>query len=146
MLNNFTLKLLQQPTPEEREVIRKQIIMFSKAIVNKDLTTLEPLLHEEFLYFDTKSKWETLDYFKKQFENEMQFKTMSDDVGLFFCMRCQPGNPALMFNDGYFPSLEDGLNSRKAIAIEFKNGKISDLTLCFGFCNANKLHEIATQN
>jgi hypothetical protein len=30
--------------------------------------------------------------------------------------------------------------------LSFKEGLISDLTLCYGFCNAERLQEIAIQN
>ena len=46
-----------------------QVHLFAKAILNEDLSMLETLLHEKFT-FDTKSKWQTLEYFKEQFKKE----------------------------------------------------------------------------
>lgn len=140
------LKTLKTPTPEEVENILRQTNQFAKAIIDKDLSMLEPLLHVEFIYFDTKTKWETLKYFNEQLQEDIPHEMFSRKVNHLVWSVCQPGNPALFFHGGYFPILEKERNRLKAIALTFKDGKISDLTLCYGFCNTNKLQELAEQN
>jgi hypothetical protein len=139
-------QILKQPSVEEIELTNLQVDLFRKAILNEDLSLLETLVHEKFTYFDTKSKWQTLEYFKEQFEKEIPYELKSDDVSIYFCRGCQPGNHALKFHCGYFPVLTDAENMPKALMLSFKNGLISDLTLCYGYCNAEKLQEIAIQN
>jgi hypothetical protein len=139
-------RIMNQPTSEEKENVWQQTFQFADAVVNKNLTLLETLLNEEFTYFDNKNKWETLEYFKIQFTKDIPGELFSDDVGIRFCRGCQPGNPALVFHNGYFPILEEEVNMPKAIALAFKNGKISDLTLCFRFCKSEKLKKMAEQN
>lgn len=56
MIRLNELKSLKQPTPEELDNVWQQTFEFATAIVNKDLSLLETLLHEEHTYFDTKSK------------------------------------------------------------------------------------------
>lgn len=146
MIRLNELKSLKQPTPEELDKVWQQTFDFATAIVNKDLSMLETLLHEEFTYFDTKSKWDTLKYFKEQFEKPITVELICDGAAINFCRSCQPGNPALVFHSGYFPVLEEEENMPKAITLAFKDGRISDLTLCYGFCNADKLQELAEQN
>lgn len=140
------LRIMQIPTEQEMETSKQQTFLFMTAIVNRDLDLLETLLHEKFTYFDTKTKWQTLEYFKNQFENPIPFEVETEEVGMFFCKSCQPGNPALMFHHGYWPVLEDEENLPKSLMLSFKEGLISDLTLCYGYCNAKKLQEIAIQN
>jgi hypothetical protein len=138
--------ILKQPSVEEIKLMNLQVRLFIKAILCKDLPLLETLLHEKFTYFDTKSKWQTLEYFKEQFEKEIPCELKSDDVSIYFCKGCQPGNHALKFHCGYFPVLTDEVNMPKALMLSFKDGLVSDLTLCYGYCNAEKLQEIAIQN
>lgn len=124
------MKLLKKPTPEEVDKVWQQTFDFALAIINKDLALLETLLHEEFTYFDTKSKWDTLRYFKEQFEKPIPAELINEGAAINFCRSCQPGNPALVFHSGYFPILEDIENIPKAITLAFNDGMISDLTLC----------------
>jgi hypothetical protein len=63
--------IIHRFTNEEIELSQNQMIQFITGIVNKDLEILESVLHENFTYFDTKSKWETLEYFKRQFAMEI---------------------------------------------------------------------------
>lgn len=139
-------QILKQSSVEEIELINLQVDLFIKAILNEDLSLLETLLHEKFTYFDTKSKWQTLEYFKEQFTREIPSELKSDEVSMYFCRGCQPGNYALKFHCGYFPVLTDEENMPKALMLSFKNSLISELTLCYGYCNAEKLQEIAIQN
>lgn len=139
-------RIMNQPTSSEMENVWQQTFQFADAVVNKNLTLLETLLNKEFTFFDNKNKWETLEYFKVQFTKEIPAELFSDDVGIRFCRGCQPGNPALVFHSGYFPVMEQEVNLPKAIALAFKDGKISDLTLCFRFCKSEKLVKIAEQN
>jgi hypothetical protein len=122
------------------------MIQFVKGIVNKDLEVLESVLQENFTYFDTKSKCETLEYFKRQFAMEIQSELETEDVEMNYCTCCKHGNPTVMFHHGYWPFLENEENLPKSLMLSFKNGLISDLTLCYGFCNAERLQEIAIQN
>lgn len=138
--------IIHRFTNEEIELSHNQMIQFVTGIVNKDLEILESVLHENFTYFDTKSKWETLEYFKRQFAMEIPSELETEDVGMYYCTGCQPGNPALMFHNGYWPFTENEVNLPKSIMLSFKGGLISDLTLCYGFCNAERLQEIAIQN
>jgi hypothetical protein len=138
-------RMMNQPSSDDKNKVWHQIFQFADAVINKNLTLLETLLNEEFTYFDNKSKWETLEYFKIQFTKNIPYELFSNDVGIRFCRGCQPGNPALVFHNGYFP-VKDGENFPKAIALAFKDGKISDLTLCFSFCKSEKLKKIAGQN
>ena len=131
---------------EEIEITNSQIIQFIKGILNRDLEILDSVFHEKFTYFDAKSKWETLEYFKQQFEIEIPYQFKTGDVEFYYCKGCRPGNIALMFHCGYFPVLEHGENLPKSLMLSFKDGLISDLTLCYGFCNAERLQEIAIQN
>jgi hypothetical protein len=146
MIRLNELKSLKQPTPEELDKVWQQTFDFATAIINKDLPLLEKLLHEEHTYFDTKSKWNTLKYFKEQFEKPIPDELIQEGAGIMICRSCQPGNPAVVFHNGYFPILADEENMPKAITLSFKDGKISDLTLCYGFSNADKLQELAEQN
>jgi hypothetical protein len=138
--------IIHRFTNEEIELSHNQMIQFVTAIMNKDLKILESVLHENFTYFDTKSKCETLEYFKRQFATEVPSDLLKEDVGMYFCTRCQPGNPALMFHNGYWPILENEQNLPKSLMLSFKDGLISGLTFCYGFCNAERLQEIAIQN
>ena len=138
--------LIDIPSEKDIEKSKKQTFLFMTAIVKRDLEVLETLLHENFTYFDTKTKWQTLKYFKEQFNKEIPYELETEEVGMFFCNGCQPGNSALMFHHGYFPIVENDGNVPKSLTLAFKGGLISDLTLCYGFCNAEKLHEIAIQN
>lgn len=138
--------IIHRFTNEEIELSHNQMIQFVTGIVNKDLEILESVLHENFTYFDTKSKWETLEYFNRQFAMEIPSELETEDVVLYYCTSCQPGNPALMFHHGYWPILENEENLPKSLMLSFKDGFISDLTLCYGFCNAERLQEIAIQN
>ncbi len=138
--------IIHRFTNEEIELSHNQMIQFVTGIVNKDLEILESVLHEKFTYFDTKSKWETLEYFKRQFAMEIPYELEAEEVGMYYCTGCQPGNPALMFHQGYWPILENEENLPKSLMLSFKDGLISDLTLCYGFCNAERLQEIAIQN
>jgi len=146
MIRLNELKSLKQPTPEELDKVWRQTFEFATAIINKDLALLETVLHDEFTYFDAKSKWDTLKYFKEQFEKQIPTELICECAVINFCRSCQPGNPALVFHYGYFPVLEDEENMPKAITLAFTDGKISDLTLCYGFCNSDKLHELVEQN
>lgn len=138
--------IVKRPTIEEIELTNLQLSLFKKAILNEDLSLLETLLHEKFTYFDTKSKWQTLEYFKEQFAKFIPCEFKTNEVSMYFCSGCQPGNPALKFHNGYFPILENEVNLPKALMLSFKDGLISDLTLCYGYCNAEQLEEIAIQN
>ena len=138
--------LIDIPSEKDIEKSKQQTFLFMTAIVKRDLEVLETLLHENFTYFDTKTKWQTLEYFKEQFNKEIPYELETKEVGMFFCNGCQPGNSALMFHHGYFPIVENDGNVPKSLTLAFKGGLISDLTLCYGFCNAEKLHEIAIQN
>ena len=146
MIRLNELKSLKQPTPEELDKVWQQTFEFATATINKDLSLLEILLHEEHTYFNTKNKWDTLMYFKEQFEKPIPADLISEGACIQFCRGCQPGNPALVFHNGFFPILEEEENIPKAITLDFKDGKISDLTLCHWFCNADKLQELAEQN
>jgi hypothetical protein len=139
-------RIMNQPSSEEMENVWQQTFQFANAVINKDSTLLATLLSEEFTYFNNKNKWETLEYFKLQFTKDIPVELFSDDVGIRFCRGCQPGNPALVFHKGYFPILEEDMNSPKAVALAFKDGKISDLSLCFRFCESDQLKKIAAQN
>ena len=121
------------------ELSDNQMNQFIMAILKMDLDKLESLLHENFTYFDTKSKWETLEYFRRQFEMVTPYEFKTKDVEIFYCTGCQPGNPALMFQNGYWPILEEGINQPKSIMLSFSDGLISDLTLCFEYCNDKRL-------
>lgn len=138
--------ILKQLSVEEIQLTILQLHLFNEAILNEDLFLLETLLHEKFTYFDTKSNWQTLEYFKEHFTSEIPFELESDEISLYFCTCCQPGNHALKFHCGYFPILTDLENMPKALMLSFKNVLISDLTLCYGYCNAEKIQEIAIQN
>jgi hypothetical protein len=138
--------IIHRFTNEEIETGQNQLLLFITAIINKDLDLLNTVFHEKFTYFDTKSKMETLEYFKKQFAEEIPSELETEEVGMFYCTTCQPGNPALMFHHGYWPILEDEENLTKSLMLSFKDGLISDITFCYGFCNTEKLQEIAIQN
>ena len=69
--------IIHRFTNEEIELSHNQMIQFVTGIVNKDLEILESVLHENFTYFDTKSKWETLEYFKRQFAMEIPSELIS---------------------------------------------------------------------
>lgn len=140
------LGIVKNLSVEDVEAMNTQVHLFAKAILNEDLSMLETLLHEKFTYFDTKSKWQTLEYFKEQFKKEIPLELKTDEVGMFFCNGCQAGNSALMFHYGFFPVLENEENMPKALALAFTDGLISDLTLCYGYCNAERLQELAIQN
>lgn len=138
--------IIHRFTNEEIELSHNQMFQFVTAIVNKDLDTLKTVLHEKFTYFDTKSKWETLEYFKRQFAVEIPSDMETGDVGMYYCTGCHPGSPTLMFHHCYWPILEDEENLPKSLMLSFKDGLISDLTMCYRFCNADQLYEIAIQN
>ena len=138
--------ILQKLSDEEIESSNKQTYLLWTALLNRDLNLLKTILQEKFTYFDNKTKWQTLEYFKKQFAIQIPYELESEKVAVFYCKGCQPGNPALIFHNGYWPVLENSENFPKAIMLTFKNGLISDLTICYRFCKAEKLHEIAIQN
>jgi hypothetical protein len=56
--------IIHRFTHEEIELSHNQMIQFVTGILNKDLEILESVLHENYTYFDSKSKWDTLEYFK----------------------------------------------------------------------------------
>jgi hypothetical protein len=140
------LKFLKSPTADELRRTIEQTFLFVTAILNKDIILLDSLLNEKFIYFDSKSKRQTLQYFKKQFSMMIPKELYSREVETLYCKGCRPGNPVLLFHHGYWPVLENEDNVPKSLLLSITTGMISDLTLCFGFCNANMLHEIAIQN
>lgn len=145
MINLDQIELLNCTSQEELEVFRQQTLEFATAVINKDLMSIESLLPEGHTYFGEKNKLQTLEYFKEQFEKPIPAEFMTEDVKFFYCHGCQPGNPALLFHSGCFPVLEEG-DRPKAITLAFKDGKISDLALCYGFCNERRLKRLAKRN
>lgn len=124
----------------------KELHIFKTALLQKNIQLLETVLHEQFIYFDDKNKWATLAWFEKQCEIIVPEHVYEEDAGLSFCMGCAPGVPSLVFHKGWWPHGEDILNQRKSIRINFTDGLISDLTLCYVFCNPGKEHEFIKEN
>jgi hypothetical protein len=138
--------IVRRFTNEDFEASQLQMIHFATAVVYKDLEILDSILHEKFTYFESKSKQETMEYFRRQFAMEIPSELETDHVGMYYCTGCKPGNPALMFHHGHWPILEDEKNIPKTLMLSFKDGLISNLTLCYKFCNEERLKEIAIQN
>ena len=127
---------------EEIGLLFNQKIQFIIGIFNKDLEVLEVLeflLHDNLNNFESKSKWGILEYFNRQFAMGIPSKKETNDVEIFRCIGCQPGNPALNLHQGYWPILENEENLPKSLMLSFKDGLISDLTLYYGYCNAERL-------
>lgn len=137
---------IQILTEQEFKIARQQTNLFINALLSKDLSLLESLLHEKFVYFDNKTKWQTLDYFKEQFSKSIPFELISEEVGFFYCTGCQPGNPALLIHNGYWPVSNEEENLQKSLMLCFTEGLISDLTFCYGYCNANRIKELIKLN
>ena len=117
---------------------KQQLGLFKKAILAKDLVLLEPLLYNQFKYFDVMDKLKTLEYFKEQFNKEIPEMFIKEDADEIMCMDCSPGSPVLYFHTGFWPIIE-GANIPKGIMLRFTDGLISDLTLCFKFCYPNNV-------
>ncbi|HNT79652.1 MAG TPA: hypothetical protein PKH65_03140 [Bacteroidia bacterium] len=140
------LKTQYELDPDDFEKDYLQVIRFGAAILSKNLIAMERLLHHEHSYFDNLTKFETLDYFKRQFKMYVPAKKMSSSFELNYCRTCEAGNPALLFHNGYWPVLENEFNLDKAIMLSFTNNKISDLSYCYGYCSPCRFEEISHLN
>jgi hypothetical protein len=69
---------------KEIELSHNQMIQFVTAILNKDSEILESFIHEKFTNFDTKFKWEKLEYLKRQFVLEIPSKLETENVGMYY--------------------------------------------------------------
>lgn len=121
--------IIHRFTNEQIELSHNQMIQFARGVVNKNLEILESVHHENFTYFDAKSKWESLEDFKRQFAMKSPSELETEDVGMYYCTGCQLGNPALMFHHGYWPILENEENLPKSLMLPYKDRLILDLIL-----------------
>jgi len=112
---------------------KQQMMIFKTAMLKRDLQMLEPLLHEQFKYFDVLNKQKTLAYFQEQFDKEIPENFQRENAEEIMCMDCSPGSPVLYFHNGFWPIIE-GANIPKGIMFGFSDGLISNMTLCFKFC------------
>ncbi len=79
-----------------------------------------------------------MEYFTRQFAMEIPSELETDDVGMVYFTGCQLGKPPLLFHHGCWPIGQNEENLSKSLILSFMDGLISDLTLCYGFCNAEK--------
>lgn len=118
---------------------------FAAAMCEMELADIENLLHEDYTYHDLNKieflKW--LDHkFTENFKNEVFFMPAK----IRYCMSCKPGNPVLLFNQGFFPKEVDGYSGPKGFMLEFREGKISGITICFSWCIEKDLYYFAANN
>ena len=147
MVNVFKSKLLKSISDEEIEITRQQTEIFKTAILSKDLLLLSTILNEKYTYIEGRNKAETIAYFADQFSKFPNHNSKPEDiVATFYCYGCQQGNIALRFLYGCWPIIETKEYVDKSIVLAFKNGLISDLTICYGYCSAERIQEIAIQN
>lgn len=139
-------RFIQDPSSEDLKRSKDLTFLFITAILTKDIVLLESLLCKKFTYFDDKTMEQTLAYFKSQFSQAIPEDYYSKEVVTMYCKVCKPGTPVLVFHKGFWPVLEDEPNIPKSLLLTFKDGFISDIDLCFGFCSAHVLQELAIQN
>lgn len=121
---------------EEKELINKLTKKFGNTLLYKDLDALDELLDDRFKYLSNLSKTETLQYFKEQFELSIPHIYYCPWVEYKFCRRCAPGNPTLVFHNGYWPFVtDDPENNRKGLMLCFEDAQISDISYCYSPCD-----------
>lgn len=141
-----TPKIRLKPSPEELKTIDIITIDFIVAIMTKDITAMEKLLHEEYKYVENFNKWATLKWFKEQFEKEIPEELINMEIKEHVCIGCQCGNRSLMFHHGYFPVTEDFGNPPKTLTLSFENGKLNDISICYSYLSAEKVKERSELN
>ena len=129
----------------EIERNRELTSLFAHAMCDMDIAELDSLLHEEYKYHD-KSKIDFLNWLHEKFAENLDNGLYFMPVKMRYCLSCKPGNPTLLFNQGFFPKEVDGCKGQKGFMLDFKAGKISDITICYKWCNERELNELCQMN
>lgn len=127
---------MQIKTCKNPEIVRDVISLFSEAILQKDIKTIQYLLAEDGTFDIQSPRLNTLDVSKKRFITWYKKRLKQvDQITLSYdqCMHCSIGATVLLINNGTFPrQIKDSSErSKTGLMIQVENGLISRIKFCY---------------
>lgn len=141
-----TPSVKMKPEAFELKNIDRITIDFIIAVMTKNINALENMFDEKYLYLEGKNKWATLQWFKDQFENEIPEEFFEMSVTEHVSMDIYCGNRSLMFHKGYFPVVQNNPDIPKTLTLDFEDGRIKDIRICYNYLSIEKAEERSKNN
>jgi hypothetical protein len=144
MKNNPVIRM--KPAAEEQKVNDQLTFDFILAVMTKDLTALDKILKGNGSFLNGKSRWETLNWFRNQFEQPIPDDFFECEVMEYVCNSYYFGSRSLMFFKGYFPVVKNKNRVPKTLTLAFEGEKIADIKICYNFLSIEKIKEYMDKN
>lgn len=129
---------MQTPLCKKPKIAQDVTILFSEALIKKDIKAITALLSEDGEYEIQTPRLNTLEVTKKRFVSWIK-KRLKDAPKLTVtfdqCLHCAIGGTVLLINEGTFPrQIKDSSErSKSGLMIKTENGLISQVKFCFVF-------------
>ena len=127
------------------ERTRELTSRFAQAMCELDITEIASFLHDEYQYHK-KSKRDFLIWLQEKFTENFDRGIYYMPVKMKYCLNCKPGNPTLIFNQGFFPTEVDGRKEQKGFMLDFVDCKIAGITICYKWCDEQQLQSLCALN
>jgi hypothetical protein len=118
--------------------VKSIVDLFSKAIINKEIKVIEPLLSDLGEFEIQSPKLNTLEVNKKRFVSWFTKKIItSENLTITFdqCMHCSIGGTVLLINEGQFPLIikDSSERSKTGLMLRVEDDKIVQIKFCYVF-------------
>ncbi len=138
---------MQIKTCKKPEIVRDVVTLFSEAILQKDIKTIQSLLAEDGTFDIQSPRLNTLEVNKKRFLTWFKKRlkqTETLEISFDTCLFCSIGATVLLINGGKFPrQIKDSSErSKTGIMLEFNNGLIARLKFCYVMTKAENKYVI----
>jgi hypothetical protein len=127
---------MQTKTCKKPEIDRDVISLFSEAILQKDIKTIQSLLAEDGTFDIQSPRLNTLEVNKKRFISWFKKRLKQNEsieISFDTCLFCSIGATVLLINGGKFPrQIKDSSErSKTGLMLEVNNGLITRFKFCY---------------
>ena len=136
--------IINRPSELEYHLYLQKEFEFVLAVINKDIMALNHLLSDDGCFFGKYNKWQTLKFFKNQFDKwEPEQTTLN--IPDYNAVDRNFGKKAIMIDQGKFP-ISRKTKQPKTFILTVKNEQIIKIQLCWKFISSKQILELCKNN